>query len=255
MVENNVRLLQRRRGRREELLGRVEEVETNLTKEQLKAALNHQTGQLAEMLAALNNRLSSLGIQKLTPNGRQNHKMQNALNAIAQQTRATTALLDMPFRELPRAIQERMIGGFKRAMVNGAKSPFTLAAYVGYHGVIMPIPVVIKHAGGLFYKLYCYFFVFVVIFGTRHYMIEYAEDERAQRLLNFAYGTLYYIIYPTQMLMNMVRSLIQVSLGRFSKNLALILPGIQNGIGKAGELAHKAVCDNVPSWTRWAIKC
>lgn len=255
MVENNVRLLHRKRGRREELLGRVEEVETNLTKEQLKVALSHQTGQIAEMLAALNNRLSSLGIQKLTPDGQQNRKMKNAINAIAQQTRATTALLDVPFRELPRAIQERMIGGFKRAMVNGAKSPFTLAAYVGYHGVIMPIPVVIKHAGGLFYKLYCYFFVFVVIFGTRHYMIEYAEDERAQRLLNFAYSTLYYIIYPTQRLINMVLSLVQVAIGRFKQNMTLILPGIQNGIGKAGELAHKAVCDNVPSWTRWAIKC
>jgi len=255
MVENNFGLLPHTRGRRAELLGRVKEVETSLTKEQLKVALSHQTGQIAEMLAALNNRLSSLGIQKQTPDGQQTRKMENALNAIAQKTRATTALLDVPFRELPRAIQERMIGGFKRAMVNGARSPFTLAAYVGYHGVIMPIPVVIKHAGGLFYKLYCYFFVFVVIFGTRHYMIEYAEDQRAQRLLNLVYGTLYYIIYPTQRLLDMVLGFVQVAIGRFKTNLTLIIPGIQNGIGKAGELAHKAVCDNVPSWTRWAIKC
>lgn len=259
MAENNlqVQVLQRRTLRPFNINRNGAQIETTLTKRELRNALDTQSGQIAEMLGSLNSRLQELGLMKI-PSG-QNASFMRAvrenLTSIRQQTRATTAILDLPFREIPSAIKERMINGFKKTLAGAGKSPFTLAAYAGYHGIIMPIPVVIKHTGGLFYLLYCYFFVFVVIFGTRYYMIEYAEDERAQKLLNFAHNSFYYLIYPTKMLLTMLTNFIQVAIGQAGRNMGSILPALQGGIASVGGLAGRAVCSNVPRWSRWAVGC
>jgi hypothetical protein len=148
-----------------------------------------------------------------------------------------------------------MISGFKKTLAGGVRSPFTLAAYVGYHGIIMPIPTVIKHAGGLFYLLYCYFFTFVIIFGTRYYYVEYAEDERAQQLLNFIYSTFYYVLYPTQVMLNYVIEFMRVAITQSKRNIDRILPAITSGLKGGGDMAFRAACNNAPLWGRWAMRC
>lgn len=234
------------------------QVETTLTRKELNVALNSVRRDIANMFLSQQEYLESRGLQTLSPNkGTTNFQrnMRRNLAVIGQQTRATTALLDLPLNQIPKAIRERMISGFKKTIVNGARSPFTLAAYAGYHGIVMPIPIVIKHAGGAFYLLYSYFFVFVVIFGTRYYYVQYAENETAQQLLNFVYTTFYYVIYPTKLLMNAVIQFINVAIEQSKRNVVSLYPALQTGLGKAGELAQKGVCDNLPSWARWVSRC
>lgn len=257
MTENNQRQLLKRRNFKNLNAGQIE---TTITRQQLKNALNTQTGQVAEMLGALDRRLEQMGIMQL-PQGtgaQERTFMRNVrenLASIRQQSRATTSIFDLPMSDIPKAIQERMISGFKKSLAGGARSPFTLAAYAGYHGIIMPIPMVIKHAGGLFYMLYCYFFVFVVIFGTRYYYIEYAENERAQLLLNFLYNTFYYLIYPTKMLMNYVVDFTRIAITQAKKNFTNFVPALADGVRGGADMARQAACDNTPFWARWAMGC
>ena len=229
---------------------------TPVTRQEVRNVLRAQT---AEILGALAEPLEALGIQSLQQGGQGDQRLirevRQNLGTVAQQFRATTSIFDLPLNQIPTAIRERMIRNFRNTMIAGARAPFTLAAYAGYHGIIMPIPIVIRHAGGLFYTFYCYFFVFIVIFGTRYYYVEYAENERAQQLLNFIYNTFFYVIYPTKVLMNIMLEVINVAIIQSKKNFQRFLPALANGVKGGADMAARAACDNAPMWGRWAMRC
>ena len=260
MSENNSgRLLGQRTRRNVNPNLHVGNMQTTLTQKELRNALSDQTGQIAAMLGVLDARLEQMGIFNLQQGTGQNRafmrNMRENLSSIRQQTRATTSLSDMPFRDIPKAIQERIISGFKRTIIDGVRSPFTLAAYVGYHGIIMPIPIVIRHAGGLFYLLHAYFFTFVIIFGTRYYYVEYADDEYAQYFLNFVYNTFYYVLYPTKTLINLLINFTRLAFTQSKRNFDEILPTITDGVKGATDMAISAYCDNAPFWARFFVGC
>lgn len=235
------------------------QLETTVTRQQLRNALGAQTGQIAEMLGVLDARLEQLGLIPLRQNAGLNRSfMRNVrenLSSIRQQSRATTSLSDLPFRDIPKAIQERIIGGFKRALGAGARSPFTLAAYVGYHGIIMPVPIVIQYAGGKLYVLYCFFFTYILIFGSRHYIIKLLENEAARSVLNFIFKLFWFVLYPTQLMMDGVLDFMNVAIAQSQSNFERVLPALTDGVRGGADMAFQAACSNVPRWAQWGMGC
>lgn len=175
---------------------------------------------------------------------------------VAAIRRATTAILDLPVREWPVAIKERIISGFKKTLVGGAAAPFTLAGYAAYHGVIMPIPLTIKMIGSPLYKLYCITFTVVFIFGVRYYYIEYSQDERVVQLLNFIQRYLWVIMYPTQKVYDfIINNVLNPAYVQVQRNMQQYGGQIRDLISGIGSAANEVRCNYTPRWVQPFVRC
>jgi hypothetical protein len=239
------------------------QVQTSLSEEQVKKMFMNQRNEIAGMFMGLLNVMKQDGMQSLNgagvnlKTGSLVRQMLERVKVIENLTVKKANIENVPGGKIPKAFRDRAVKGLMKALRDGARAPFTMAGRVAYHGIIMPIPIVIQHSGGIFYLLYCYFFCFVVIWNVRYYYVEYAEDERAQALLSIVYGGGQYVIIPAQKMLNLIQTIISNAFIQMGRNLPMVKEQAQEqlatGMQKVGELAKYAYCAPLPGYLKsWA---
>lgn len=163
----------------------------------------------------------------------------------------------VPIKEIPARFKDTVIRAYMDALANGIAAPFTMAGHVGWHFVIMPIPITIRDTGGIFYKYYCYFFTIVTIFGVRYILVEYAEDNRAQLILKGINYTSDYVLMATRPLINLIITYLQFGINKMRGvvNKEQIQEQIVNGIKEGASLARYAYCDKIPWYLKRITGC
>lgn len=158
----------------------------------------------------------------------------------------------VPIKEIPSHLLNKIIDGYMDTLTKGIAAPFTMAGYVGWHFVIMPIPITVRDTGGIFYKYYCYFFTIVTIFGVRYILAEYAEDSTAQTILKGLNYASDYVLMVTKPLIKWIITYLQFGINKMQHavNREQLQQKIANGIKEGSSLARYAYCDKTP----WYLK-
>ena len=166
----------------------------------------------------------------------------NYLERQYRQTLVTANISTLRFREIPRAIQLKMVALFKKSLISTALLPFTFAAKTGHVLFVEPIIMVVTDTYDVVKRVYGYFFFIIMIFGVRHYYIHYANDNPYIQTAAEAVKTYFpYFIAPSRWVVNMLSFFIGGSVQQIRNNAS----GLKNFVTNKASSAVEAAKDKI----------
>lgn len=217
-----------------------------MTQAQYLIAEERRAEQLAQMMYE---QAEMLGGQPYFGNRQQNFttsqttdETRNYFERQYRQTLVNANLSTLRFREIPRAIQLKMVALFKRSLMNTALLPFTFAARAGHLMFVEPIVIVVTDISGIIKRVYAYFFVIVMIFGVRHFYIHYARDNPyIETVIEFVETSFPYFIAPTKWVVNNLSFFISGAFQQIQNNASGVRNYFRNRASNVAQAAQEQI--------------